>query len=96
MTERDGFLDLLAILREDEHAWKVARHRTTMRGQAFVDAGCPVPLVAKQLEISVATWYRRRAELAGVLEDEAAEMDATTAALAADDQAAAAAREDVR
>ena len=95
MGEREGFLDLLTILREDELAWKIARQRTTLRAQQFIDAGVSVAIVAKQLQISPATWYRRRAELAALTGDEADELAATASAVAADDQAEAEAR-DVR
>jgi hypothetical protein len=96
MDPVEAWKDLLADLSEDERQWKIARVRVVIRAQHLIDTGVvSVATVAKMLHISPATWYRRRAELAALLDDDAAELAALTAATAAEDQVDARTRDGV-
>jgi hypothetical protein len=77
-----------AMLRNMEASWRADRYATIYAAALALDGGVmPLDLVLQALDISVATWYRRRAELR-----EALAGGSQPAARSAGDQASTAAR----
>lgn len=89
LTDRQRYaLALMQQLRRDEAAWRSARLIVIGGAAELVDAGeLELSEVCAALEISLPTWYRRRAELRAYLAGQGGD-----AARAQGDQAAAGAR----